>query len=156
MNPKSIYRIPRAYKNRSLAHVLTSLTFTELKEITARTSDTDPKPMDMEFYKTVSNTLRNKYNELSSTVMRLYAKEIPSDNNEYALLDKIRGLTEGKEFPNPEKIFNDYRGDIVDFLLGGRFKEACENGLFLTSENLVVLSYDVYNRYFALISRERI
>ena len=95
MNPKSIYRIPRAYKNRSLAHVLTSLTFTELKEITARTSDTDPKPMDMEFYKTVSNTLRNKYNELSSTVMRLYAKEIPSDNNEYALLDKIRGLTEG-------------------------------------------------------------
>ena len=156
MNPKSVYKIPRAYKNRSLAHVLTSLTFTELKEVSASLANDSPRQMDMDFYKTISNTVRTKYNDLSGKIIRLYAKDIPADDNEYALLDKIRELTEGKEFPNPEKIFSDYRGDVVDFLLGGRFKDACENGLFLTTEYLVVLSYDIYNRYFALISRERI
>ena len=156
MSPKPIYKIPRAYKNRSLAHVLTSLTFTELKEIASSIAKEIPRQMDMDFYKTISNAVRAKYNDLSGTVIRLYAKDIPADENEFALLDRIRELTEGREFPNPEKIFNDYRGDIVDFLLGGRFKDACESGLFLTPEYLVVLSYDVYNRYFALISRERI
>ena len=156
MSPKPIYKIPRAYKNRSLAHVLTSLTFTELKEIASSLAKDSPRQMDMDFYKTISNSVRTKYKELSTTIMRLYAKDTPTNDGEYALLDKIQELTEGKEFPNPEKIFNDYRGDIVDFLLGGRFKDACESGLFLTPEYLVVLSYDVYNRYFALISRERI
>ncbi len=156
MNPKSVYKIPRAYKNRSLAYVLTSLTFTELKEVTASLANDSPRQMDMDFYKIIRNAVRNRYSELSESVFRLYAKELPSTDEEYALLDKIRELTENKEFPNPEKIYSDYRGDIVDFLLGGRFMEACENNFFLTSKYLVILSYDIYNRYFALISRERI
>ena len=62
MSPKSIYKIPQAYKNRSLAHVLTSLTFTELKEIASSLAKDSPRQMDMDFYKTISNSVRTKVN----------------------------------------------------------------------------------------------
>lgn len=49
-----------------------------------------------------------------------------------------------------------YGDDIAEYLLSGRFKQACSNGEILNNELMKQINIDVHNRMFTLIENNLI
>lgn len=142
----------KIFLHRTLAFVYTNLMY--------RNSDLLEKrhctqiAFDHEFYAAMYSEVSVQFSHINRILADNMADKKPETDEEAMTLEYVANLIPSfQTWDSPKKVRDHFTGDLAEFVLHGRFKQACENHEVPTDVLMKELNIDVNDRFFTLLSR---
>ena len=109
---------------------------------------------DMEFYSAMYSEVSKQFAEKYRILTDNMAGKKPESEKELMVLEYVSEIIHSYQtWEPPKKVRDRFNGDIAEFVMRGRFKQACENHEVPTDALMKELNIDVNDRFFTLLSR---
>lgn len=148
--------------NRKIAYILTLVCYREVE--CWEQYHTEHKKLDLCIYREMLFEIRTKldfylpftkYMRMGKDEWIAHEKKLTQQEQDYMLGFAYYGASI-YEWQPAIKLDAPYGDDIAEYLLSGRFKQACSNGEILNNELMKQINIDVHNRMFTLIENNLI
>jgi len=145
------YRAIAALTDKAMALLLANLTYRNTSVI--EDSHSLNRKMDMAFFEEAKETVNEKFQELLTTFDNVQKGRPPANIiEEEFLFVLVAYSTNGEGWDEPVIIDAEYTGNVGDYVLGGEFLKACQNGEKIGSQQLMKrLNKEVHSRYYTLV-----
>lgn len=109
---------------------------------------------DTEFYAIMYAEVSKQFSEKYRILTDNMAGKKPETDEEVMVLEYASEIIHSYQtWDPPKKVRDRFTGDVAEFVLRGRFKQACENHEVPNDALMKELNIDVNDRFFTLLSR---
>ena len=110
--------------------------------------------LDMEFYSAMKAEVLRLFDTMHRILTDNMAGKKPETEEEVMILQYASlEIHSYQKWDPPKKVRDRFNGDVAEFVLCGRFKQACENREVPTDALMKELNVDVNDGFFTLLSR---